>query len=275
MRRFILLVCLAAGLAPAFALGPVPFEELFYKGRVVPFYGTTNTPQQEKILDAVKNSHLAERMAQLTQSTTRLRQNLGIEFESCGKPNAFFDPRRSAIIFCVEMIELMMSQARADTEVAMKWNRQEFARTIDGAIWGIFFHELGHAVIGINRVAITGREEDVADQFAVYYALNFVEPQNVTVVLPTIWFFNRLSKSSTLDSFDQDEIKRLMADEHSLSEQRIYNLACWALGSNSKRGAFAANYVGLPEARAVRCHQEYADLDYGIRSRFKKYFKPQ
>ena len=275
VMRFVLLLCLMAGLAPAFALGPIPFEELLYKGRAVPFYGDTKTPQQAQILEAIKKSKLAERMAQLTQGTTRLRKDLGVGFESCGNPNAFFDPKRSTIVFCVEMIELMMAQARTDTEVAMKWNREEFARTIDGAIWGIFFHELGHAVIGINRVAITGREEDVADQFAVYYAVNFVEPRNVSVVLPTIWFFNRLAKSSTIASSNQDEIKRLMADEHSLSEQRIYNLACWALGSNSKRGAFAANFVGLPKERGARCPEEYAKLDYGIKSRFKKYFKPQ
>lgn len=273
--RIVLFFCLMAGVVPAFALGPIPFEELLYKGRAVPFYGDTQTAEQAQILEAIKQSKLAERMAQLTQGTTRLRRDLGIGFESCGNPNAFFDPNRSTIIFCVEMIEFMVAQARSDTEVAMKWSREEFARTIDGAIWGIFFHELGHAVMGINRVAITGREEDVADQFAVYYAVNFVEARNVSVVLPTIWFFNRLAKSSTITSPNQNDIKRLMADEHSLNEQRIYNLACWALGSNIKRGAFAANFVGLPQKRGAQCTEEYSKLDYGMRSRFKKYFKPQ
>lgn len=275
MLRFFLFVCLIAGFSPAFALGPIPFEELLYKGRVLPFYGDIQTPKQAQILEAIKRSKFAERMAQLTQGTTRLRQDLSIGFESCGNPNAFFDPQRSAIIFCVEMIELMVEQARSDTEVAMKWSREEFTRTIDGAIWGIFFHELAHAVIAINRVATTGREEDVADQFSVYYALHLAEPRNISVVLPTIWFFNRLAKSSTVFSSNQDDIKRLMADEHSLNEQRIYNLACWALGANSKWGVFSANFVGLPQERGARCSAEYAKLDYGIKSRFKKYFKFQ
>lgn len=272
--RFILSVCLMVCFMPAFALGPIPFEEFLYKGRAFPFYGDTKTQQQTQLLEFLKESKLAERMAQLTQGTTRLRHDLNIGFESCGNPNAFFDHNRSAIVFCVEMLELIAGQAKTDTEVAAKWNREQFARNIDGVIWGIFFHELGHAVISINRVAITGREEDVADQFAVYYAVNFVELRNISVVLPTIWFFNRLSKSSTIVAANQDDIKRLMADEHSLSEQRIYNLACWALGSNSKRGAFAADFVKLPKERAERCPGEYATLDYGIKSRFKKYFKP-
>ncbi|MDP1680655.1 MAG: DUF4344 domain-containing metallopeptidase, partial [Burkholderiales bacterium] len=215
------------------------------------------------------------RMAQVTTASVRLRQNLGVGFESCGKANAFFSPQRSAIVFCLEMIELMAAQAKADTEIAMKLDRIEFAKTIDGAIWGIFFHELGHAVIGVNRVPITGREEDVADQFAVYYAVNFIEPRDIPVVLPTIWFFQMLAKSSNVTSANQDQIKRLMSDEHSLSDQRIYNLACWAYGANSARGATAANFVKLPKERGARCPSEYATLDYGIKARFKKYFKPQ
>lgn len=270
--NFVVFLSFLVGLTPVFAIGPVPFEEIFYKGRAVAFYGETDTSEHAQVLQVLKSSKLAERMAQLTQGTIRLRTNLNIGFESCGKPNAFFDSNRSAIVFCVEMIGFMMEQARGDTEVAAKWNREQFARTFDGVIWGIFLHELGHAVISINRVAITGREEDVADQFAVYYAINFMEPRNISVVLPTIWFFNRLAKSSVIDAENTEHVKMLMANEHSLNDQRIYNLACWAIGGKSKWGTFAADYVGLPQERGERCAGEYEKLNYGIRSRFKKYF---
>lgn len=86
---------------------------------------------------------------------------------------------------CSEMIKLV----GADTDGLRKADRREFAQTIDGALWGIFFHELGHAIIGVNRVPITGREEDVADQFALYFASNFIEPRGAPVVQPTIWLF--------------------------------------------------------------------------------------
>lgn len=273
MRRFVFFLFLLAGLTPAFALGPLPFEELLYKGRAVPFYGAANTPQQDQILDMIKQSHLAERMAQLTQSTTRIKRDLGIGFQSCGGPNAFYSHDKSSIVFCLEMVELMMKLAKADTEMTMKLNRTEFSKTLDGAIWGIFFHEMGHAVIDINRVPITGREEDVADQFAVYYALNFIEPRDIPVIIPTIWFFQLLAKNTDIASSNHDDIKHLMSNEHSLNDQRVYNLACWALGSNSSRGAAAANLVGLPRDRGARCQGEYASLDYGMKTRFKKYFK--
>ncbi|TWO71454.1 hypothetical protein FN976_11095 [Caenimonas sedimenti] len=62
-----------------------------------------------------------------------------------------------------------------------------------------------------------------------------------------------------------------MADEHSLDGQRIYNLACWALGAEPGRGQSAARFVGLPVERAERCGAEYARLEEGMRARFKKY----
>lgn len=270
MRRFLfgLILVFTSQLASAIA-----FEELLYKGRASPFYGNASNPKQHQLLDAVKRSGLAERMAQLTDRVVRLRSNLGIGFESCGSAQAFFDPQRSVVVVCLEMLELMVNLARSDTDGLMKMNRSDFSRTIDGALWGIFFHELGHAIIRLNRVPITGREEDVADQFALYFATNFVEPQDVPVVQPTIWLFKQMALRQDFASADQDTIKRLMSNEHSLDQQRIYNLACWAYGANPTRGAVSAQFVGLPEDRARRCGGEYSTLHRGVSKQFQKYLK--
>jgi hypothetical protein len=257
------------------AQSQVPFAELLWKGQAVPFYGNAQTQRQGQILEGLRRVNLAERMASVVNGTVRLHHNLAVGFTSCGKPNAFFDRSKSAIVFCLEMVEFIEDLAKEDDEFAMRLDRSEFAKTIAGAVWGIFFHELGHAVIGVNNVPITGREEDVADQFAVFYSVNFIEPQNTPVVLPTIWLFRLMSKKSDIASASQDQLKRLMSDEHSLDMQRIFNLACWAYGADSARGAKAANFVKLPRERGARCPSEWATVDYGLRSRFRKYLKPQ
>lgn len=267
-----MLVCAVfASLSGLTAANPLPFEEFLYKGQAIPFYGSPSGPLQERISGALKRSQLAERMAQIARAAFRLRQDLGVGFEACGRPNAFFDPGRRVIVICYEMLELMAAQAAADKDMA-RLGRKDFGQIVDGAVWGIYFHELGHAVISINRIPITGREEDVADQFALYFAINYVERHDVPVVLPTIWFFDRLAKSGDIASSDQDRIKRILAGEHSLNEQRIFNMACWAYGANTPGGAAAANFVGLPPERANRCQEEYGKLVNGIQSRFRKYF---
>jgi hypothetical protein len=269
MLRFVLGIAVALTSTWASA---VPFEELLYKGQAAPFYGDAKGERQQQLMEVVKKTQLAERMARLVNGTVRLRTNLNVGFASCGRANAFFDPQRSAVVVCVEMLELMVNLARSDPEM-MSAGKAAFSSVIDGAVWGIFFHELGHAIIGVNRVPITGREEDVADQFALYFASNFIEPQNVPVVQPTIWLFSQMAKRVDVASADQDTIKRLMSNEHSLDQVRIYNLACWALGANASRGYVSAQYVGLPQDRANRCSGEFTTLDRGIKKQFQKFLK--
>lgn len=271
-RFFVALALMLCGIS-SHAQSQLPFAELLWEGQAVPFYGKAQTQRQSQILAIVQRSNLAERMAHVVNSTVRLHHNLGIGFTSCGNPNAFFDRSKSTIVFCLEMVELIAEITKEDEE-GVKLGRAEFAKLVDGAVWGIFFHELGHAVIGVNNVPVTGREEDVADQFAVFYSVNFVE-SHMPVILPTIRLFSMLDRRSDIESANQDQLKILMSDEHSLDMQRVFNLACWAYGANPAQNAAAANLVDLPKERGVRCPSEWNTVAYGVRSRFKKYFKPQ
>ena len=251
----------------------IPFEQLLYKGRALPFYNDSSNPEQQKYIDGVRSSHLAERMASLVSGSLMMKSDIGIGFESCAKVNAFFNPQRHAIVICSEFIDMMAKTAFNDKDFMMKLPREEFGKVIDGLIWGIFFHELAHAIIRTNNVPITGREEDVADQFAVWYAVNFVDLSKTPIVMPTIWFWSRLAKNRDIPSMSDEERRSFMSNEHSLDEQRIYNMACWVLGTGSGSGAKTAQYAGLPNERAQRCPSEYAQLDMGMKKNFKKYFK--
>jgi len=266
MRRVFIAVVFGAWCMVAQA---VPFEELLYKGRAVPFYGPPKSAGHEQIIDALKRSRQAERMAQVA-GTIRLRHDLRVGFGACGHPNAFYRQDQSAIVVCYELVEMIARLA--NNEPATK-DRRAFSILIDGSVWGIFLHELAHAVISINQLPITGREEDVADQFAVYFATNFIEPHGVPVVVPTMWLFQQLASQRDLGTADQESIRSLLANEHSLDGQRVFNLACWAHGAGGPFGRDAARIVSLPQERAARCAREYGALSTGIRARFQKYFK--
>jgi hypothetical protein len=62
-------------------------------------------------------------------------------------------------------------------------------------------------------------------------------------------------------------------DEHSLNEQRYYNLVCMIYGSDPKR---FANLVGddmLPAERAGRCRGEFADAVDAFNETFGPHLK--
>jgi hypothetical protein len=51
------------------------------------------------------------------------------------------------------------------------------------------------------------------------------------------------------------------AGEHSLSEQRFYNVMCFMYGSNPQGYAELVSEGTLPESRAARCEEEYRTLN--------------
>lgn len=270
MRK--LVAAVAFGLACAAANAASPIDMLLDKGRAVPFYGSAGAESSGMLLDVLKRSQLAERMATLVNASLYLRQDLQVGFESCGQVNAFFNRQRSAIIMCTEFLEMAGKLAAADGSM-MKLPRDQFAKVIDGLVWGVFFHELGHAVVHINRVPVTGREEDVADQFSAWYAMNFLDLSRTPVITPTIWLWMRMAKTRDIPTMSDEQRKAFLANEHSLDDQRVYNIACLALGSGSEGGKGAAKLAQLPEQRAERCADEYAQADFAMKKLFKRYFK--
>jgi hypothetical protein len=255
----LLMFCVSANSA-------IPFEQLMYIGRAIPFYHDSNHPEQQKYIDAIKKSQMAERMAGMVSGALMLKTDLGIGFESCGTVNAFFSSDRHAVIICSEFVEMIVKTAFSDPGVS----RDIIPRVIDGVTWGVFFHELGHAIIGTNSVATTGKEEDVADQFSVWFAVNFIDLNQNPVLSPTVWLWGRLAKERNIPTMSADELRHFMANEHSLDEQRVYSIACWALGAGVEGGIKGA---GLPQDRAQRCPDEYARIDAAMRNNFKRYFK--
>ena len=243
------------------------------QARATPFYGDPGEPAQLPLLEVIKGSQLAERMAAVINTSLTLRSDLHVGFRSCKVANAFFNPQAREITICLEFIQLVAKTAAEDNYYLMKLPREEFSRYVDGAVWSVFLHELGHAVIAINQVPVTGREEDVADQFAVWFAVRFVADAHKRVVEPGVWFWNRLAQTRDVSSLSSEERKRFMANEHSLDEQRVFNLACWAYGTGTEAGYRVAQRAGLPRERMARCDQEWRQLNAAMTTNFRPQFR--
>ncbi len=121
-------------------------------------------------------------------------------------------------------------------------------------ILGVFYHELGHAVIDIEGVPIFGQEEDAADVFSIFLIDAFWEEDDAEAL--AYHAANGFWAEAMWRDGEDDTIA--WWDTHSPDERRFYNTVCLFYGANpDTRDDFAAD-LELPEDRAESCGEEYA-----------------
>jgi peptidoglycan hydrolase-like protein with peptidoglycan-binding domain len=175
----------------------------------------------------------------------------------CGTVNAFYSPKESMIALCYEMVDSLVREGHA---LAKQTGGGSDFQTdyVKQNIRFILLHETGHALIDILGLPSTGREEDAVDQLAaVTMMLNNWDNEATDEVIASLklvalWF----SVNGSGGGSNQDADMARYADEHSLSEQRYFNLLCMMYGRDPDRYAQIVQDGLLPEARAGRCRTE-------------------
>lgn len=124
---------------------------------------------------------------------------------------------------------------------------------VEANVLGIFYHELGHAVIDIEQVPIFGQEEDAADVFSIFLIDELFDEETATDLAydASLGFWGEVLAREA-DGYDMS-----WWSVHGPDEQRFYNTVCLFYGANpNERDIFAAD-MELPEERAVYCPDEY------------------
>ncbi len=205
-------------------------------------YVEPNDPALRSIGQRVKQQETLEEVVAALQQRYTLPRPVEISFDTCDMINAFYNPSTSQIVFCYELVDFL-----ADIFVSDGAWTEEQRSNVFGAVQFVMMHEVGHALVDVLDLPITGREEDVADQLAVYVLLRNHEKGGQAAVAGV----SALQPATT--NFDETQL----ADEHSLGPVRLYNVLCWIYGSDpNKYGQIVAS-GSLPEGRAVRCPGEW------------------
>lgn len=207
------------------------------RGDFVAFYETPKSPTYKAMETSLKSDKVMETLAASLNEGLALPTDVKLGFAECGTPNAFYASAKKTVVICYEILELANKVLDGDSAAAGQ------------TVVFLFFHELGHAMIDVYQLPVTGREEDAADGVA---ALLMISGGESEIVVAAAKFFYALGNARTKINF---------ADEHSLDQQRFYNSLCWVYGSDpSKYKSWVPNGV-LPAARAERCPDEYKQLD--------------
>jgi hypothetical protein len=209
-------------------------------------YDTTPGSQYEVLNTVIKDSRIFEDMIVFLNTALILQKDFPITFKQCGFVNAYYTLDTKEIVICDELLESF-----ADNFAYYVNTKEELNNAIIGATYFIIFHELGHGLIDIYDLTYSGKEEDVADQLASIVLISVGEDGAKSAITGANFFY--ITSSQIGEGYP-------FWDEHSLNQQRYYNILCWVYGSDQQKYGYFVGTYGLPEDRAVRCQREYEKM---------------
>ncbi len=209
-------------------------------------YAKLENSGYEEIEAMLQETRLLEDTLAELNTVFALPADVPVTLRECGEVNAFYDPNTREISLCYELIEDLMGMFFAEDQTEEE--TEEAAGAVLGATMFTFYHELGHALIDLYDLPVTGREEDAVDQLATMILLEGGEEGEAAA----------LNGASSFLSEEEQELDDLAFwDEHSLDDQRFYNIVCWSYGKNPEGFQDLVEDGTLPEERAERCPEEY------------------
>ncbi len=183
--------------------------------------------------------------------------HIKVVFDMCEQENAFYDSENRQITLCYELVAGLAHSFSQDKELT----EDQVGNQVIASLIFTFFHELGHAAVDVFDLPITGNEEDAVDRFAITFILQSGNAQSsdddFDLADNAISFFNDVAEE--LEDLD-------FADEHPVTEQRWYTMACMMVGSDAEKYGYLIGEDGLPEERAAACPAEFMKISRGWRA---------
>jgi len=226
----------------------------------VTYYENPNSIYDTSAKEWIQSEEYFEYQINFLNSFFRLPHDVEIVLVECNEVNAFYDYTTKQITMCYEFLDSVF------TDFATYWYEEGFEVTDEqlsianlDVVDFVFYHELGHALVDIFQLPITGLEENVVDQFAAYFMLIYTEDvgdyegifgQDIMYNVGT-WFFIQANLG----------YEHVYWDVHNLDIQRFYNLSCYAYGKDPQYNYDLITEGWLPQERAENCAYEYAVLE--------------
>ena len=208
-------------------------------------HSATKNARHDGIARQIKDEKLLEKAADKLNRSLILPHDIVLKTKDCGAVNAFYSADERAVTVCYELMRHFYEVFRRDGLDDEKAYGKMFA-----AVRFAFLHEIGHALIDVYNLPISGSEEDAADRCSAFINLTELGADGADAVIAAAEAFGIESKNDSPD-------KQNLAGEHLLQEQRFYNSICLLYGSDAEKYAYLREKNHLPRERAEHCPQEY------------------
>lgn len=218
------------------------------------------TPELREMATDIRTGRFLEAIADSINVPLVLPEDLTLIAAECGTVDAFYLPDERTITLCYELVgcfaDLHLRAAEAEAGDGGEVDFEAILTAVVGATEFVIYHEVGHALIHLLELPITGREEDAVDELATVVLLGAGDEASTVAALDGAYTF-LLQGVGAVETEGGGGRELAFWDEHSLDPQRFANVTCWIYGSDPE---FFRAMVGeelLPEARAARCPAEW------------------
>ena len=219
-------------------------------------YLRPDSPALKPVEALVKEHRILEHI-QSSMAFVQLPRPLLLRFGECKDEDAWYDPNEHVVSFCYELVAHI--QRIAPRHLQADIERED---ALLGSVYFSFLHEIAHAMFDMLELPVLGREEDAADQLAAYTLLVLLDkPLARRMIGGAAWMWAQEARSDEPDRGD-------LADVHSLSAQRFFNLLCIAYGSDPTTFSVVTEKGYLPSDRAEGCGYEYKRLSFAVQKLF-------
>lgn len=236
---------------------PPPLEELARGPRFVYEYLPAKSPVMRATEAFSRDLDVLRKLNEVNalDGVLMLPGPLRILAAECGAINAYYLPGRREIVLCYEMVDYLVTLGvQLHTDQAGNSDNSQAARFLLANLRFMMLHEVGHALVDQLELNITGREEDAVDQLATTLMLSLIDPEESEAdVASNLDMAGRFFLANTSEA---GYGLAQYAGEHSLGEQRYFNLMCMLYGADPGRYLRVVTSGRLPESRALRCPEE-------------------
>jgi len=221
--------------APGFRAAPAAPATAAGRFRVA--YGPVRDSVFARWQDDFRQERFLEDVASWMNDYVRVPKDVTLTFAECGESNSFYEPKNRTVTVCFELVD-ELDQAFAHDD--------DRDQAVEDALLFTTLHEVGHALVNVLDLPITGREEDAVDQLASVILIDGAEDGDEAAI------------NGVRGLPDDDQLDDLaVSDEHALNGQRFYNVLCLVYGQDPDAYAGWTRDGTLPPERAERCPEEY------------------
>jgi Putative metallopeptidase len=226
------------------------FTQTQSRGQIKVVYEKSDDPLSLELMQAYHKDQFFDKVAKVITAQINLPRDITIAIKDCGEVNAFYNRGTHEITMCNELTKKnyqTLREAGDDNETA--W------RTAIYSTLFTFYHESAHMLIHELNIPTTGKEEDAADQFSAYFLLSNDSSTDKSMSGPIV-----ISAARLFEFNRQNPNQQMLMDEHSLSQQRFYNLLCILYGSAPNTYSDLMKELNYPDSRLDGCQAESEQL---------------